>query len=261
MLLAAAAIMAGGALLAAEPWHEPAAAAITNCSTNTADMNAAETEVLRLVNAERQRAGLTQLRPSPNLNRAAAWKSEDSSAAPPNFSHTDSLGRSPFQRVKDCGYPGSGAGENIAYGYATPEEVVQAWMASSGHRANILNRSYVVAGVGQSGVRWTLDFGTYDDSGGADLPLPTATTPAGSTGTPTATATPTRTPTATPTPTRTATPGPAAPSPQTPARTPTPTPTRTPTVPSVGAPPPPTPTLAPATPSAYRLAIPGLARD
>jgi len=60
VLLAAAAIMAGGALLAAEPWHEPAAAAITNCSTNTADMNAAETEVLRLVNAERQRAGLTR---------------------------------------------------------------------------------------------------------------------------------------------------------------------------------------------------------
>lgn len=239
VLLAAAATVAGGLFLAAEPWDQPAIIAITNCTTSTADMNAAELEVLRLVNAERQRVGVPPLRPSPNLNRAAAWKSEDSSAAPPNFSHTDSLGRSPFQRVKDCGYPGSnGAGENIAYGQQTPQEVVQDWMASSGHRANILNKAFVVAGVGQSGNRWTMNFGSYDDSGGASPPLPTATTT--KTGTPT--------PTATPTP------------PRTPTDTPTLAPTKTSTPPKVGQPPP-TTTRIPVAPTNHRLKVPGLARD
>jgi hypothetical protein len=159
------------------------AAALTNCDTGSEALDSAELEMLRLVNEARAAVGSAQLAVSPNLNRAAAWKSEDAgSNGSQGFSHTDSLKRSPYVRAQDCGYP-SGAAENIAYGFGSAAATFQAFMGSSGHRANIENGSYVVIGIGSNGVAWTLNFGFADDSGqpvssgGAIQPAATPTQP------------------------------------------------------------------------------------
>jgi hypothetical protein len=62
------------------------------------------------------------------------------------------------ERFEACGY-GEGAGENIATGYQTPEDVMQGWLDSSGHRDNIENPTYRAIGVGESGFYWTQTFG------------------------------------------------------------------------------------------------------
>lgn len=159
----------------------PATQALTGCETATAGLDEAELEMLDLINAARVAEGLNALVPSPALNRAAAWKSEDSSAGPPNFSHRDSLGRTtvdppPNNRAMDCGYPDV-AGENIAYGYPSARATFEAWLSSPGHRANILSTYYVVVGIGHAGDRWTTTFGFVDDVGGGapNVPAPTAT--------------------------------------------------------------------------------------
>ncbi|MDZ7727570.1 MAG: CAP domain-containing protein [Dehalococcoidia bacterium] len=218
------------------------AGAVENCSTSTAALSAAEQEMLRLHNEERARHGLSALQPSSSLNRAAAWKSADSSASGSNFSHTDSLGRGPSERAQDCGYPG-GAAENIAYGYPSAQATFDAWMNSPGHRNNILTSYYRAIGIGVVDGKWTVNFGLEVESGSSS-PAPAAT--------PTAvppTATPTQpAPTATPIP-ATPTPIPATATPVPPTATPVP-PTATP-VPPTATPIPPTatPTRAPAAPS------------
>ncbi|MCS7294157.1 MAG: CAP domain-containing protein [Chloroflexota bacterium] len=175
------------------------ARAIVNCETSRDALDAGELQMLALVNGARQQAGLPALQPSASLNRAAAWMSEDISRTitrTGTLSHTDSLGRSPSQRARDCGYPGS-AGENLARGSTSPEAVFSAWMQSPGHRANILGSFYVVIGIGHYQGIWTLDFGTVNDAGAA--PTPSATPPR------TPTTTPTPTPTPTPVPPRSST--------------------------------------------------------
>ena len=167
----------------------PSVRAVVNCDTARADLDAGELQMLSLVNSARQQAGVPPLRPSSALNRAAAWMSEDI-ARTGNFSHTDSLGRNPSQRARDCGYPW-GAGENLARVSTSPQVTFEAWMQSPGHRANILAGFYTVIGVGHFQGVWTLNFGTVDDSGVSASPSAT----------PTPTPTPTRTPTPTPTPT------------------------------------------------------------
>lgn len=163
--------------------------ALTNCTTSEDGMNAAEEQMLVLINGARASAGLTSLKLSPNLNRAAAWKSADngSNGLGAGFSHTDSLGRTPVQRAQDCGYA-TGAAENIAYGSTGAETIFGMWMGSAGHKQNILYPTYKVIGIGQHGSAWTTDFGFVDDSGAAPA-----------TAKPTSTAT--RVPTATPSPT------------------------------------------------------------
>ena len=158
--------------------------ALTNCTTSEDGMNAAEEQMLVLINGARASAGLTSLKLSPNLNRAAAWKSADngSNGLGAGFSHTDSLGRTPVQRAQDCGYA-TGAAENIAYGSTGAETIFGMWMGSAGHKQNILYPTYKVIGIGQHGSAWTTDFGSVDDSG--------ATSPPPATATPTKTATPT----------------------------------------------------------------------
>ncbi len=184
--------------------------ATTNCDTSTAANDGAELTMLQLVNAARAAQGAHPLVLSPNLNRMAAWKSEDSSAVPPAFDHVDSLGRSPFERATDCGYA-SGAAENIAYGYSSAQATFDAWMQSAGHKANILNPGYVAIGIGHSGNAWTMNFGFVDDSGAPPPPPPTSP--------PTNTPTPTKQATIQPSPTATAIPFPARTQPPPPAQT------------------------------------------
>jgi uncharacterized protein YkwD len=164
----------------------PSASALTNCDTSEAAITPAEQTMLTLINGARAAAGVAPLKLSANLSRAAAWKSADPSATGSGgvpFSHTDSLGRSPFQRAVDCGYP-PGAGENIAYGSTDPQTIFALWTNSPGHLANILLAGYKVIGIGQHGIAWTTDFGYTDDSGSVapPPPPPTATPTSGSGG-------------------------------------------------------------------------------
>ena len=110
-------------------------------------MSAYELEVVRLVNAERARYGLPALAADAELSRVARYKSRDMREKG-YFSHESPTYGTPFQMMKSFGITYRAAGENIAYGYATPAKVVAAWMNSDGHRANILSASYTRLGVG-----------------------------------------------------------------------------------------------------------------
>jgi uncharacterized YkwD family protein/spore coat assembly protein SafA len=104
-------------------------------------------EVVKLVNQERARAGLAPLKENWELSRVARYKSEDM-IAKNYFSHTSPTYGSPFQMMKDFGISYQAAGENIAAGQRTPQEVVQAWMNSEGHRKNIMSPTFTEIGVG-----------------------------------------------------------------------------------------------------------------
>ena len=124
-----------------------------------ATADAYEAEVIRLVNEIRVQNGLSPLKTNWELSRVARYKSQDM-VDQHYFSHTSPTYGSPFQMMKSFGISYRTAGENIAYGQRTPQEVVNAWMNSSGHRANILNSSYTQIGVGYvaNGNYWTQMF-------------------------------------------------------------------------------------------------------
>lgn len=158
-----------------------AAQAAGSCETDSAALNGAELEMLELINGARQAEGLAPLAVSPGLNRTAAWKSADRSAwgttpSDPLFAHKDSLGRMPGQRAQECGFPAEAA-ENIAYGWGSPRATFNAWMASAGHRANILMPYYVTIGIGEVNDRWTTNFGIHNDSAPAQATQPPAPKP------------------------------------------------------------------------------------
>lgn len=110
------------------------------------EQTALEDEVTRLTNAERSAGGCGEVGTDERLRTAARGHSQDM-AVNDYFSHTGQDGRSPFDRMADAGYPDP-AGENIAYGYRTPADVVEGWMNSDGHRRNILTCSHQAIGVG-----------------------------------------------------------------------------------------------------------------
>ena len=118
-----------------------------------------ENEVVRLVNEIRVENGLKALTANWELSRVARIKSQDM-VDNRYFSHTSPVYGSPFQMIKAFGLTYRTAGENIAYGQRTPQAVVNGWMNSSGHRANILNASYTQIGVGYAanGHYWTQMF-------------------------------------------------------------------------------------------------------
>lgn len=106
-----------------------------------------ESEVVKLVNIERSKKGLQPLTENWQLSRVARYKSADM-AAKNYFSHTSPTYGSPFRMMESFGIKYSSAGENIAYGQKTPQQVMTAWMNSPGHRSNILSPSYSQIGVG-----------------------------------------------------------------------------------------------------------------
>ena len=118
-----------------------------------------EREVVRLVNEVRAKHGLKPLAENWELSRVARYKSQDM-VDNRYFSHTSPTYGTPFQMIRAFGLTYRTAGENIAYGQRTPQAVVNAWMNSSGHRANILNVSYTQIGVGYvaNGHYWTQMF-------------------------------------------------------------------------------------------------------
>jgi uncharacterized protein YkwD len=126
--------------------------------------------VLDLTNAERQKAGLAPLLLSPEL-QAAAQGYSDVLASSDCFGHSCGPVPDLAERDAEAGYGDwTYVGENIAAGYTTPEEVVAGWMASPGHRANILSPSYTEIGIGlsgggQYGMYWTQEFGARSRGG------------------------------------------------------------------------------------------------
>ncbi|MFD7707563.1 CAP domain-containing protein [Streptomyces sp. NPDC059785] len=133
----------------------------TTPSVSISAETAAEAEVLKLVNEERAKVGCSPVAANSALASLAAAFSEDM-AARDFFDHTDPDGASPWDRAAAAGITGLG-GENIARGQATAAAVMEAWMNSPGHRANILNCDFKTLGVGahfgSGGPWWTQDFG------------------------------------------------------------------------------------------------------
>lgn len=139
--------------------------ATTSSATPSASASSADPgptdRVLVLVNAEREKAGCAPLTENAKLTKAAQDHSQDM-ADHKNMSHTGSDGSSMSDRLARVGYTFRSAGENVAYGYSTPESVMDGWMNSAGHRANILNCGFKEIGIGlaQPGHYWTQDFGS-----------------------------------------------------------------------------------------------------
>lgn len=102
-------------------------------------------QVISKTNAERTKRGLAKLSKNTKLCQASQVRAKEIVT---KFSHTRPNGKTCFSILKDYSITYSTAGENIACGYATPADVVDGWMNSSGHRANILNKQYKSIGVG-----------------------------------------------------------------------------------------------------------------
>jgi uncharacterized protein YkwD len=139
-------------------------------------------QVVDLVNEHRNSLGLTALNVSPTLTASSVWKARHM-AYYGYLAHDDPappVARSWADRLEGCGHPvyEYGGGENIASGYPSPASVMQAWLDSPGHRANIEYPYWRSIGVGaavSSGgtMYWAQAFGGYDDSGN---PPPTGQT-------------------------------------------------------------------------------------
>jgi hypothetical protein len=141
-----------------------------------------ETEVLQLTNQFRSENGRSPLKLNAELNATAYGHSKDM-AQQDYFSHTGKDGSRPWDRAKRIGYEARAMGENIAAGQSTPQQVVQGWINSPGHRANLLNASYTELGVGyyyqandtgsvNYNRYWTQMFGSGDTNPSTNLPSP-----------------------------------------------------------------------------------------
>lgn len=144
------------------PSHTAAGHGPTPAPTQSASEAAdAEARVLRLVNDARSQAGCHPLDADPALAGLAGDYSAQM-AREGFFAHTTPDGLSPWDRARDAGITDLG-GENIARGQQDAQAVMDAWMHSPGHRANILNCDFTELGVGvhfgPGGPWWTQDFG------------------------------------------------------------------------------------------------------
>ena len=102
-------------------------------------------QVVKLVNQERIKAGLNEVTLDKTIENAALIRAKEITQS---FSHTRPNGSNFSTVLKEQGITYKGAGENIAWGQNSPEEVMKAWMNSQGHRANILNPNFTKIGVG-----------------------------------------------------------------------------------------------------------------
>jgi len=230
-ILAPALLIAGGVVALAD------IRTATSAPAAAVTLDAEEQMFLDLVNAYRSGQGLPTLAIDPQLQAASRWMSADM-ATNDYFSHYDSLGRDPFQRMDAFGYTYNvWKGENLAAGTAQAQVAFDLWKASPGHNSNMTNALFHGVGIARAygptsglGWYWTTDFGGLANG---DPPAEATASPA-----PTVAAvTPTPTPTLAPSPTQAPPPTPSGPkatgSPtpgttQAPASLPTPTPTATP---------------------------------
>ena len=120
---------------------------VTTESTTTDTNNSIAKSLLALVNQAREENGLSALSLNDSLSAVAQKKAEDMKNNN-YFSHTSPTYGSPFDMIKNAGISYRSAGENIAMGQKTAEAVFNAWMNSSGHRANILSSKFTQMGIG-----------------------------------------------------------------------------------------------------------------
>ncbi|SET49861.1 CAP domain-containing protein [Paenibacillus sp. NFR01] len=132
----------------------PAATAAPAAGSSTATF---EQQIVSLVNKERAAAGLKPVAGLDSLNKVAEAKATDMRANN-YFSHTSPTYGSPFDMMASFGITYRAAGENIAMGQKTPQEVMTAWMNSAGHRANILSPNFNYIGVGFDNNYWVQEF-------------------------------------------------------------------------------------------------------
>ena len=114
-------------------------------TTNNTGISSYATQVLELVNKERAKEGLSALTTNTTLTSAANLRAKETVQS---FSHTRPNGTSFFSVLQEFSISYRTAGENIAYGQRSPQEVVTGWMNSPGHRANIMNASFGKIGIG-----------------------------------------------------------------------------------------------------------------
>jgi len=114
---------------------------------NIDDIKALEQKVADIVNQRRAEAGLAPLKMNWEVSRVARYKSQDM-IDKKYFAHQSPTYGSAFNMMENFGIKFTAAGENIAYGQKTPEEVMTSWMNSAGHKANILSSAYNQIGVG-----------------------------------------------------------------------------------------------------------------
>jgi uncharacterized protein YkwD len=171
-MAATAALVAGALAITAQP----------NRSIASATLDAEEQSFVSLISQYRQQNGLNSLAIDTRLQDAAAWMSTDMGVHN-YFSHADSLGRDPFQRMNAFGYNyNTWRGENIAAGTSSAQVAFDLWKNSPGHNANMLNPNYKVMGIDRDdtpgsgyGWYWTNDFGGYQvPSTPAPTPSPSA---------------------------------------------------------------------------------------
>jgi uncharacterized YkwD family protein len=129
-----------------EPTKPTPAPAPTPAPT-TGEFSAYQQEVLNIVNKERTSRGLSALKLSSEVSKVATIKSQDM-IDKGYFDHNSPTYGSPFDMMKKFGITYRAAGENIAMGQRTPQDVMTAWMNSDGHRKNILNSSFTEIGIG-----------------------------------------------------------------------------------------------------------------
>ena len=120
-------------------------------------------EMLNAVNAVRAQNGAAAVRACPALDRSAQGYAE-LMARTGTFSHTGPDGTQPWDRMRAAGYSYRAASENIAYGYASVASVMDGWVKSSGHFANLISKSVTDAGFGQAAdsqgrIYWVQNFG------------------------------------------------------------------------------------------------------
>ncbi len=130
-------------------WDAKTRTVIINDKDNSIDYkaNLMESEVLKLVNIERSKIGLRKLEMNSNLSTVARIKSNEM-ADKDYFSHTSPTYGSIFNMMTQFGIRYTVAGENIAMGYNSAQDVMNCWLNSPGHRANILNSRFGNLGVG-----------------------------------------------------------------------------------------------------------------
>jgi len=157
------------------------ASALSNCAVADLSVDSEEQAFLGLINAYRARHNAPALAMDPALTRAATWMAEDL-AGRSTFAHTDSLGRSPWKRMPDCGVETPG-GENLAAGTnsSSAQWALDAWISSASHREVMLTAEFKSIGISRVyrsgsyyGWYWVTDFG-YSGGQAPPPPPPTAT--------------------------------------------------------------------------------------
>lgn len=145
-----------------KPEATPPTADKPETETPDADAVTAAEQVVALVNAERAKVGLSALTIDADVTAAANVRAKEIKQS---FSHTRPDGSSFSSALKEQGVSFRGSGENIAWGQKSPEQVMNGWMNSDGHRANILNKNYKNIGVGyyqdENGVNYWVQLFTY----------------------------------------------------------------------------------------------------